>query len=117
MPNLVSDENFNEAIVLGLLRQCPELDLVRIRDEGLAGAEDPAVLAWAAQNQCILLTHDRQTMPGYAYDQVSQGLPMPGVFVVSTELAIGKAIEGILMLILASMHEGEWKDHVIFVPL
>jgi hypothetical protein len=68
----VSDENFAEAIVKGLVRRCPKLDLVRSRDEGLLGADDPGLLAWAAANQRVLLTHDRQTMPGHAYDRVVQ---------------------------------------------
>jgi hypothetical protein len=114
---LVSDENFTEGIVQGLLRRCPELDLVRSRDEGLRGADDPALLAWAAANQRVLLTHDRQTMPGHAYDRVVQGWPMPGVFVVSTQLAPGRAIEDILTLVLGSWHDDEWKDQVLFVPL
>ena len=48
MIRLVSDENFNGDIVRGLLLRRPDLDLVRIQDVGLEGAEDPAVLAWAA---------------------------------------------------------------------
>lgn len=117
MLRLVSDENFTEAIVQGLLRQAPELDLVRSRDEGLAGFDDPSLLAWAAAHQRVLLTHDRQTMPGHAFDRVAQGLPMPGVFVVSTLIAPGKAIGDILTLVLCSLHDEEWKDQVIFIPL
>ncbi len=117
MLRLVSDENFTEAIVKGLLRRCPELDLVRVRDEGLTGIEDPPLLEWAARQQRILLTHDRQTMPGHAYDRVGQALPMPGVFVVDAQLAPGKAIEDILTLVFCSLSDEEWKDQVIFVPL
>ena len=56
-------------------------------------------------------------MAGHAYDRVIQALPMPGVFVVSTQLAPGKAIEDILTLIWGSLYDDEWKDQVIFVPL
>ena len=55
---LAIDENFNNDIVRGLLRRRPELDLVRIQDAGLAGADDPTVLDWAAQESRVLLTHD-----------------------------------------------------------
>ena len=117
MLRLVSDEDFTEAIVQGLLRQCPELDLVRSRDEGLGGANDPDVLAWAAQTQRIVLTHDRQTMTKHSYERVVQGLPMPGVFVVRSQLVIGKAIADILILVLGSLRDDEWKDQVVFIPL
>jgi hypothetical protein len=45
---LAADENFNNDIVRGLLRRKPDLDTVRIQDEGLSGADDQAVLEWAA---------------------------------------------------------------------
>ena len=41
---------------------------------------------------------------------------MPGVFVVTKECPIGRAIEDILTLILCSS-EGEWENRVIFIPL
>jgi hypothetical protein len=44
MLRLVADENCNNDIVRGLLRRRPDLDLVRVQDIGLHGAEDPAVL-------------------------------------------------------------------------
>lgn len=41
----VADENFNRRIVTGLLRRIEDLDLVRVQDVGLAGGDDPTVLA------------------------------------------------------------------------
>ena len=41
---LLADENFNGGIIRGLLRRNPEVDLVRVQDVGLLGADDPAVL-------------------------------------------------------------------------
>jgi hypothetical protein len=38
---LAADENFNRDIVRGLLRRKPDLDIVRVQDAGLAGADDP----------------------------------------------------------------------------
>ena len=67
MLRLVSDENFSGDIVRGLVLRRPTLDLVRLQDTGLEGVEDPAVLAWAAEHNRILLTHDRATMPDFAY--------------------------------------------------
>lgn len=44
MLRLASDENFNADIVRGLLRRLPDLDIVRVQDAGLSGADDPAQL-------------------------------------------------------------------------
>jgi hypothetical protein len=40
---LAADENFNGNIVRGLFRRQPALDLVRLQDVDLLGADDPAV--------------------------------------------------------------------------
>jgi len=67
MLSLLSDENFNGDIVRGMSLRQPNLDLVRIQDVGLQAVSDPAILDWAASNERILLTHDRATMPDFAY--------------------------------------------------
>jgi hypothetical protein len=48
MLRLLADENFNGDIVRGLMLRQPGLDLVRVQDVGLAGADDSDILAWAA---------------------------------------------------------------------
>jgi predicted nuclease of predicted toxin-antitoxin system len=70
---LLVDQNFNAHIVDGLTRRDSSLDLIHIRDVGLATALDPAVLEWAALQGRVLLTHDRRTIPGFAYARVASG--------------------------------------------
>ncbi len=116
MLRLLSDENFNNDIVTGLLRKQPDLDVVRVQDVGLLEALDPVILAWAAPENRIILTHDRETFPVHAYFRVEHGEQMPGVFVVSDDMPIGRAIEEILILSLCSL-EDEWEGRVQFLPL
>ena len=116
MLRLVSDQNFNDPVVRGLFRRLPELDLVRVRDEGMERTKDPPLLAWAAEHGRIVLTHDRNTMPGFAYSRVTQGLPMPGVFVVDDTLPIGRAIEELEVIVMCSADD-EWDNQVVFIPL
>lgn len=113
---LAADENFNGNIVRGLFRRQPTLDLARLQDVGLSGVDDPAVLAWAAQEGRVLLTHDVSTMTQYAYERVQAGQRMPGVFEISRALPIGRAIEEILLLVECSL-EGEWEGQVRYLPL
>ena len=108
MLRLVSDENFNGDIVRGLILRHLGLDLVRLQDIGLEGLDDPAVLAWAAVNNRILLTHDRATMPDFAYSRVTAGQPMPGVFVVNDRLPVRQAIDELLLLDTCS-EQAEWR--------
>jgi hypothetical protein len=116
MLQLVADENFNNDIVRGLLRRRPELDIVRLQDVGLSGADDPTVLEWAARQGRVLLTHDVSTITRYAYDRVRVGRPMAGVFEVSRNVPIGRAIEDILLLAECSL-DGEWEGQVRYLPL
>lgn len=116
MLHFVTDENFNNDILRGLLRRKPNLDIVRVQDVGLTGADDPTVLEWAAQEGRILLTHDVATITNYAYGRVEEGKSMPGVFEVAKDLPIGRVIEDILLLAECSI-EGEWEGQVRYLPL
>ena len=49
MFRLLTDEDFDNDILRGLLLRRPALDIVRVQDSSLAGEEDPVVLEWAAQ--------------------------------------------------------------------
>ncbi len=113
---LLVDENFRGAIVRGLLRRRPELDLVRVPDVGLGAADDPTILAWAATEDRLVLTHDAATLIGYAYERVAAGQAMPGIIAVRQDLAIGPVLDDLLLLIDAS-REGEWNGRVIYLPL
>jgi predicted nuclease of predicted toxin-antitoxin system len=110
------DQNFNEHIVDGLTRRDATLEFTHVRDVGLAAAPDPAVLEWAASHGLVLLTHDRKTMPPFAYDRVAAGLPMPGVFLLGSDMPTGQAIEQLLLAIQCLSPE-ECKDQVHYFPL
>lgn len=99
MLSLLSDENFNGDIIRGLFLRQPNLDLLRVQDVGLREVDDPAILAWAAMNERILLTHDRATMPDFAYNRLVAGELMAGIFVVNDRMPIRQAIDELLLLI------------------
>lgn len=116
MARFLADENFNNQIVRGILRQSPNINVVRVQDVDLSGADDPTVLAWAAQEKRIVLTHDVATMVTFAYQRMQIGLPMPGLFEVSRRVPVGLAIEEIILIAECSF-DGEWEGQVRFLPL
>jgi len=116
MLRLLSDENFNGDIVRGLLLRRPDLDLRRVQDVRLEKADDPTILEWAAVNNRILLTHDRVTMPDFAYARVVAGQPMLGVFVLHDRMSVRQAIDE-LLLVEASSEQAEWANLVVYLPL
>lgn len=115
MIKLVSDENFDGDILRGLYRRRPDLDVVRVQDIGLNSTPDPDILAWAAIEGRILLTHDRDTMPKFAFDRVRAGQAMPGLFLVNDLMPIGQAIDEILLAGDCLAPE-ECKNYVGFFP-
>jgi hypothetical protein len=112
----VVDQNFNEHIVDGLTRRDAALEFTHVRDVDLAAAPDPLVLEWAAERSLVLLTHDRQTVPAFAYDRVAAGLIMPGVFLVSDEMPISQAIDELLVA-AHCLTPDECRDVVRYFPL
>jgi predicted nuclease of predicted toxin-antitoxin system len=116
MLRLAADENFDGAIVRGVLRRKPDLDIVRIQDAGLSGKDDPTVLDWAAQEGRILVTHDVTTITHFAYERIRASQSMPGVFEVNLNGAIGQIIEDILLLAECSL-DGEYEGQIIYLPL
>jgi hypothetical protein len=116
MARFLADENFNNQIVRGVLRQKTDVDIVRVQDVDLSGADDPTVLEWAAQEGRIVLTHDVATMTTFAYQRIQAGLSMPGLLEVNRRVPIGLAIEEIILIAECSL-EGEWEGQVRFLPL
>ena len=113
---LLADENFNNDIVRGVTRRNPEVDVVRVQDVGLSGADDPAVLAWAARAGRGGVTHDVATMTRFAYDRVEAGEALPGLIEVGRAVATRQAIDDIVLLAECSQ-AGEWEGQVLYLPL
>ncbi|MCY3023174.1 MAG: DUF5615 family PIN-like protein [Planctomycetota bacterium] len=116
MLKLAADENFNGIILRGLHRREAGVDVVRVQDVALAGADDRVILAWAAREGRVLLTHDVSTMTAFARERIRDGLPMPGMVEVPEHMPLGDAVEHILLLARCSL-EGEWEGQITYLPL
>jgi predicted nuclease of predicted toxin-antitoxin system len=116
MLSLLSDENFNGDTIRGLFLRQPNLDLVRVQDVNLQEMDDPTILNWAAENQRILITHDRATMPSFAYERLVAGQPMTGMFVVHDRMPMHQAINELLLLANCS-EQTKWQSIVLYLPL
>ena len=118
-PRLLTDEEFNMEITVGLRRHYPDVDLLTVQDAGLLHVSDPQLLLETRRLDRILLSHDSHTMPGHFYEaltHVAHGEHLPGVLLVAQEASISKAIEWIAEVWGASRHE-EWRDQVNRLPL
>ena len=116
MLRLLIDENLDHRIMRGLRLQISQLDSLSVQEINLRGTKDPLLLDWAAENQRILVTHDINTIPKYAYEKIAAGEPMTGVIVIPDDLAIGTAIDE-LALIVECCDARELENQVRYLPI
>jgi hypothetical protein len=112
----LADENFNNDILRGVWRRLPTARFTRVQDTEIAGADDPRVLEYAAEQGYLVLTHDVNTLRGVFYDRVRTNLPVPGVFLVPKQIPIGRIIDDLELMILAS-EPSEWQGKITYLPL
>lgn len=110
-----ADADLNEEIVAGIMRREPAIDFQTAEEAGLRGLSDPNVLARAANENRILVSHDRRTMPGHFADFILQHTS-PGVFIISQQLGLRIAIEEMVLIWEASESE-EWINRIVELPL
>ena len=112
----LADENVDFVIVQGLCPRQPQVDILTAPQAGILGLPDSAVLAFAAQQDRILITHDKRTMPDHFAAFLADGNQSPGMMLISRKVAFGQAIEALLLVWEASSHE-EWRNLITRLPL
>jgi Domain of unknown function (DUF5615) len=110
-----ADADLNQAIVTGVLRRDPTIDFQTALVAGLEGVKDPDVLAIAAQQGRVLVSHDRKTMPT-EFAQFIIHQQSAGVIIVSQRLPMDVIIEELLLIWALSSAE-EWIDRIAKLPL
>lgn len=110
-----ADADLNQAILKGVLRREPKIDFQTALTAGLEGVKDPEVLAIAAQQGRILISHDRRTMPSEFATFITSS-QSSGVIIVSRKLSFETVIEE-LLLIWAASDEEEWINRIAKLPL
>jgi hypothetical protein len=116
MIRFLADEDFNNDILRSLTRRLPRIDVVRVQDLELRGASDDEVLARAASERRLVLTHDVNTLLARALERVERGHGHSGVIAVAQSLTVGTVVED-LMLIAECLADDEWRDRIVFLPL
>jgi len=110
-----ADANFNEDIVAGVLRRLPEIDFQTANEAELVRLSDHEVLAKAAAEGRILITHDRRTVPLHFARFIQTG-SSPGVLVVSQKAELLRIIEDLILIWFASDAE-EYTNSIRTLPL
>ncbi len=70
-PRFLADADLNRAIVSGVKRRAPWVDFLNAQDASIAAMPDADVLAMAARDRRILVSHDFGTMPHHSKRSVN----------------------------------------------
>ena len=110
-----ADADLDQAIVTGVLRREPTIDFQTAFAAGLEGVKDPEVLAIAAKQERILVSHDRRTMP-LEFAEFIISNQSSEIIIVSRKSPTEIVIEELLLIWAASSAE-EWVDRIAKLPL
>jgi predicted nuclease of predicted toxin-antitoxin system len=77
MLRLLIDQDLDHVILRGPLLRVPTLDVITAHQVGLSNTSDPDLLAWAAEQERIVVTHDRRTMPYHATSRIARAERLP----------------------------------------
>ena len=110
-----ADNDLDQRIITAVRRLDPAIDFQTAPELGLhKGVPDDQVLALAAAQGRILVTHDRKTMPDH-FEFFIASHTSPGVIIISQSLPIGRAAEG-LHLIWAASEAEEYVNSIYSLP-
>jgi hypothetical protein len=115
-PRFFADHDLNEHLVRGVVRREPAIEFIRAHDIGMHERSDAEVLAYAAEHQMLVISHDVNTMPANAYTRIRAGAPMAGLLMVKQSDPVGMVIDDLILIWSASEAE-EWQNVVGFLPL
>ena len=109
-----ADADLNEDIVAGVIRREPGIDFQTATEAELTGVLDEQVLAVAAREHRLLVTHDRKTMPAHFAEFIGRE-ESPGVLIVSQRTSVAVVIEELLLIWEASEAE-EYINRICKIP-
>lgn len=112
----LTDENLDPLYKKQLLLKMPGLVVYGVGDIGTPpkGTLDPEILCWCEENNFILITNNRKSMPPHLREHLAQGRHIPGIITFSTEMRIGNVIDGLLLIAEAGRAE-EYQDRIEYL--
>lgn len=113
-PRYLADNDLRDRIVFGVRRREPTIAFELARKVDLRDKPDPEVLAFAATNGMIVVSHDVITMPAHAANRIERGLAMPGLILAAQSLPDRNVIDWI-ELIWGATEADEWHNTIRFL--
>ena len=111
----LADACFNLKIAAGVVRRHQSIDFLTSATVNLTGMPDVDVMALAANEQRVLVTHDTHTM-SVTFSEFLNSRTSAGVLIIAQDLPIGPAINGMVRIWEEETAE-DWQNRIAWLPL
>lgn len=117
----VLDEHFRGILWSAILdhnaRGQHTIDAIRVGDppDLPLTTADPDLLIWAERARRIVVTRDKNTMPGHLTTHLAAGHSCPGVFIVRKQALLPDIVDFLVAVVYAS-DDSEWENQIRFIP-
>ena len=122
MPGILCDESTHGNLAKAFHRRTrlgeqPSVDVLRVGEPGAPpfGTQDPELLVWCEEYDRILVSDDRNTMPGHLAAHIASGRHSPGVLLLKNGFRIPRVVESVVLI--AVVEPELCRDRVVFIPL
>ena len=101
-----------------LLLKRPDLVVHAVGDPGFPpkGTLDPEILLWCEENNLVLITNNRKSMPVHLTEHIAQGRHIPGVITLNPDMSVGETINELILIAEATL-EDEYQDRIVYLPV
>jgi hypothetical protein len=112
------DENVSPVFRTSLLQHEPSMIVWKIGDPGVPsmGTKDPEILDWCEENNFILVTNNRKSMPEHLSDHIKKGKKIPGILELNPNMSVGETVEE-LVLVWGASESHEYQNLIIYLPI
>ena len=112
------DENLDPSLRRALKRAQPEMIVWRVGDVSAPPLQspDPDILIWCKENEHVLVTNNRASMPVHLADHLSNDRHLPGILVIKKNMPWGVLIDE-LEFIWRHINPDELTDQIKYLPL
>lgn len=119
---LLLDENLRDEAIWHAVAQHQAsakfpLDIVRVGDLETPplSAPDPQIIEWASEQDRIIVSHDRSTLPTVLATFLAGGRKSPGVILLRSGLTVPQIVD-LLVLVTHASSADEWENRCTWQP-
>jgi hypothetical protein len=112
------DENVNPILRSALLSRDANLTVWQVGMLGAPklGTPDAQILIWCEENEFILVTKNRKSMPVHLEEHLALGRHASGILTLSENMSVGETVDELILIASASELE-EYQDLILYLPI